>query len=161
MVAAVQASASSALARGPSGGRSALLRALLAARAAPDEADASGWTPLMWAAQRGDYQACGALLSGGADVNCVARDGACALFCATRADREPAAVVRFLLGALADPARVPVTGGIGDHMDPEAHRAIREALRAHALAGRRQAELEERRQRPAVAASDRRGARRQ
>jgi len=122
------------LGRSPSSS-SAVLRVVLAARAAPDEPDESGWTALMWAAQRGDGEACRTLLRGRADVNKLSRDGACALFCATRSDHKPVPIVRLLLGALADPSRVPVTGATGDHMDPEVHAAMHTAIRAHALAG--------------------------
>jgi hypothetical protein len=59
------------------------LRRLLAAGAAVDERDEQGWTPLAWAAGRGDLEAVEALLVQGADCAAKGRD-----------ERTPATIAR-------------------------------------------------------------------
>lgn len=52
---------------------------LLAAGADPNETNADGWTPLMFAAMANDVAIAGVLLAAGADVNRRGRDGSTAL----------------------------------------------------------------------------------
>eukprot|EP00927_Polykrikos_kofoidii_P065680 TRINITY_DN61409_c0_g1_i1.p1 TRINITY_DN61409_c0_g1~~TRINITY_DN61409_c0_g1_i1.p1 ORF type:complete len:299 (+),score=16.00 TRINITY_DN61409_c0_g1_i1:65-898(+) len=109
-------------------GRLRLVRTLLAARAAPDGVGADGWTPMMWAALRGDTAVCAELLRCGATVNKISRDGTSALLCATRADDEPLGVVELLLSTGADPTLVPMNSPFDEHIDMDVRRALARRL---------------------------------
>ncbi|CAE8721041.1 unnamed protein product [Polarella glacialis] len=114
-----------------------LVSALLRAGAEANQRDGAGWTALMWAAHRGDLQCSTHLLQAGASPNVVSRDGSSALLCAARADgglAKQLSVVKELLLALADPELVPMH--MLTHLEPEVHRVLKEAHRAHAAAGR-------------------------
>ena len=92
-------------------GDTASLRALLAAGADANRADAGGnhWTPLMHAVHKGQAEAARLLLEAGADVDRHTEDGVTALIMA--AAYGNADIVRMLLERGADP-RARAGGGI-------------------------------------------------
>lgn len=69
-------------------GEMTALKALLAGRANVDEQDEQGWTPLCWAAGRGDAEAVTLLLDHGADFTRTGRDRRTPLMIASAADRK-------------------------------------------------------------------------
>lgn len=85
------------------------VQSLLLAGASPDEPDASGWTPLMQAAEVGSLEIVGQLLQAGADINRKGLDGQTCLHIAVDAaidevsqnngaqGEEATAVIEFLI----------------------------------------------------------------
>lgn len=69
----------------------ATLEGLLAEAADVDEQDEQGWTPLCWAAGRGDVRSVELLLAGGADVTRTGRDNRTPLMIAKAAGRREVA----------------------------------------------------------------------
>jgi hypothetical protein len=69
------------------------LKDLLAAGANVNEQDEQGWTPLNWAAGRGDVDAVRLLLEHGADVTLTGRDNRTPLMIAKAADRREVAEI--------------------------------------------------------------------
>jgi len=69
------------------------LKNLLAAGANVNEQDEQGWTPLNWAAGRGDVEAVRLLLEHGADVTLTGRDHRTPLMIAKAADRREVAEI--------------------------------------------------------------------
>lgn len=82
-------------------------------RADPNQADASGWTPLIWAAHRGSSKLCRQLLISRADVNQFGKDGSTALTISCRCAHVE--VVKELLEYGASIERVPIGNGNFDY----------------------------------------------
>lgn len=90
-----------------------VVSALLERGAKVNQADATGDTPLIWAATYGSTKNCRALLKAGAKPNATNDDGATALVCALAAARYDAKcldVVPVLLAAGADPSLTAHSG---------------------------------------------------
>jgi hypothetical protein len=69
------------------------LKSLLAAGRGANEQDEHGWTPINWAAGRGDLESIGLLLEHDADLALTGRDGRTPLMIAKAADRQEAVAV--------------------------------------------------------------------
>jgi len=107
-----------------------LVQTLLSAKAAADDVDACGWTPLMWAALHGDADTCKVLLVGGASVNKISLDGSSALFCGAQADvGDPLRVVTLLLEFQANPSNLI---HMHVHFDTDIQQALDWARQLHA-----------------------------
>lgn len=89
------------------------LRWVLQWRADPNESDASGWPPIIWAAQRGSPQLCRQLIASRAEVDQYGKDGSTALSIACRCAHVE--VVQALLEGSASISRVPIGQGNFDH----------------------------------------------
>ena len=89
-------------------GGAAEVRALLAAQADPNQADADGTTALHWAVHRRDLESVAALLAAGAAVDAPNRYGVRPAYLA--AENGDAEALRALLAARADPRAVFAEG---------------------------------------------------
>ncbi|CAJ1364911.1 unnamed protein product [Effrenium voratum] len=110
-----------------------VLRTIFAWKANPDELDENRWTPLIWAAHRGQTAVCRQLLRAGANPDHIGAEGSSALSVACRSAHL--LTVQLLLTTGASPYLVPIGNGNFDHHVGE---EILEMVRQYRCVSRKQ-----------------------